>query len=164
MSPQQQQSPRILSPHGISRNTDFSILPPPSHIPQLMSSTLRTGPVFCPPQDMCNCQLPILNLVEHITSLVFLLIASTAIVLRILYGSITVHMESVECSEGTRIFYGPLHRRDVLSREKEERLFGPLQAHQVQLTPRHPAPIAKEMFDTIKRGLIFEVCTHSLCV
>ena len=60
-------------------------------------------------------------------------------------------------SMGTRIFYGPLHCRDVLPVDQEERLFGPLKAHQIQLTPRHPAPIAKEMFDTIKRGLIIEV-------
>ena len=78
-----------------------------------------------------------------------------------MYGSITVHMETVNCTEGTRIFYGPLHCRDVLPREQEVRLFGPIKAHQIQLTPRHPAPVAKEMFDTIKRGLIIEVlCTH----
>ena len=71
-------------------------------------------------------------------------------------------METVNCTEGTRIFYGPLHCRDVLPREQEVRLFGPLKAHQIQLTPRHPAPVAKEMFDTVKRGLIIEVlCTHT---
>jgi hypothetical protein len=81
----------------------------------------------------------------------------TAIVLRVLYGSITVHMDTVNCSQGTRIFYGPLHCRDVLPPAQEQRLFGPLRAQQIQLSPRHPAPIAKEMFDTIKRGLIIEV-------
>ena len=81
--------------------------------------------------------------------------------LRVLYGSITVHMETIDCSAGTRVFYGPLHCRDVLPREQEERLFGPLKAQQIQLTPRHPAPIAKDVFNTIKRGLIIEVHTHS---
>ena len=89
-----------------------------------------------------------------------LFLAPTGIVLRVLYGSITIHMETINCTEGTRIFYGPLHCRDVLPRDQEVRLFGPLRAHQIQLTPRHPAPIAKEMFDTIKRGLIVEVCVR----
>ena len=66
-------------------------------------------------------------------------------------------METIDCTEGTRIFYGPLHCRDVLPPEQEERLFGPLKAQQIQLTPRHPAPIAKDVFDTVKRGLILEV-------
>ena len=66
-------------------------------------------------------------------------------------------METIDCSQGTRIFYGPLHCRDVLPPEQEETLFGPLKAHQIQLTPRHPAPKAKAVFDTVKRGLIVEV-------
>jgi hypothetical protein len=143
LSPQQQ-SPRVLSPHGSTRAIELITFPPPSHaphsthqLPHVLPSPLRTGPVFCPPQEMCN--------------------SPTAIVVRVLYGSITVHMETVDCTGGTRIFYGPLHCRDVLPPEQEERLFGPLKAHQIQLTPRHPAPIAKEMFGTIKRGLIIEV-------
>lgn len=91
-----------------------------------------------------------------------------AITVRILYGSITVHMETFDCSSGARIYYGPLHRRNVLPPDVEEKLFGPLDAHQIQLSPRHPAPLAKEIFNTVKRGLILEVedqCiyTSALC-
>ena len=83
-----------------------------------------------------------------------------------MYGSITVHMEAIDCVEGVRIFYGPLHCRDVLPPKQEEMLFGPLKAQQIQLTPRHPAPYAKEVFNTVKRGLILEVCRahkHNMC-
>lgn len=66
-------------------------------------------------------------------------------------------METLDCSQGARIYYGPLHCRDVLVPEKEEALFGPLSAHQIALTPRHPASLAKELFQNIKRGLIIEV-------
>ena len=80
-----------------------------------------------------------------------------AIAVRIMYGSITVHQETFDCSAGARIYYGPLHCRDVLPTDVEEKLFGPLGAHQIPLTPRHPAPLSKEIFNTAKRGLILEV-------
>ncbi len=80
-----------------------------------------------------------------------------AVTVRILYGSITVHMETFDCSNGARIYYGPLHCRDILSPEVEEKLFGPLNAHQISLSPRHPAGLAREIFNHTKRGLILEV-------
>ena len=80
-----------------------------------------------------------------------------AITVRIMYGSITVHLETFDCSEGGRIYYGPLHCRDILAPDEEEKLFGPLGAHQISLSPRHPATLAKEIFNTSKRGLVLEV-------
>ena len=74
-----------------------------------------------------------------------------------MYGSITVYMETHDCYHGCRIFYGPLHCRDVLPPEEEVKLFGPLDAHQVSISPRHPSPLASEVFRTLKRGLILEV-------
>lgn len=76
---------------------------------------------------------------------------------RVLYGSITVHLETLDCSRGARIYYGPLHRRDVLEPQTEEKLFGPLGAQQIPLSPRHPATLAKEIFTHFKRGLIVDV-------
>lgn len=52
------------------------------------------------------------------------------------------------------MFYGPLHCRDMLPREEEEMLFGPLESHQISISPRHPSPLATEIFRTLKRGLI----------
>lgn len=73
-----------------------------------------------------------------------------------MYGSITVRQETFDLKSGGRIYYGPLHCRDVLSKEEEEKLFGPLEAHQISLTPRHPAPLAKKIFGYMKRGLVLE--------
>lgn len=85
-----------------------------------------------------------------------------AVTIRIMYGSITVHMETFDCSAGARIYYGPLHCRDVLPKGTEEKLFGPLGAHQISLSPRHPAGLAKEIFNTMKRGLVLEVKEQSI--
>jgi len=80
-----------------------------------------------------------------------------AVIIRIFYGSITVHLETLDCSKGARIFYGPLHRRDILDQQVEEKLFGPLEAQQISLSPRHPAGKAREIFRSLKRGLVLEV-------
>lgn len=79
-----------------------------------------------------------------------------------MYGSITVHMETIDCSKGCRIFYGPLHCRDILPPEEEERLFGPLEAHQISISPRHPSPLASEIFRTLKRGLIIDITNNDI--
>lgn len=78
-------------------------------------------------------------------------------IVRVLYGSITIHLEALDCSKGARIYYGPLHRRDMLEPQTEEKLFGPLEAQQLSLSPRHPAALAKEIFTNFKRGLILDV-------
>ena len=77
--------------------------------------------------------------------------------MRVLYGSITVHLETLDCSKGARIFYGPLHRRDVLESEVEKQLFGPLEAQQISLSPRHPAGKAQDIFKNLKRGIVVDV-------
>ncbi len=74
-----------------------------------------------------------------------------------MYGSITVHMETVDGGRGVRVFYGPLHCRDILLRDEEEKLFGPIDAHQISLSPRHPSPLASEIFKTLKRGLVIGI-------
>ena len=74
-----------------------------------------------------------------------------------MYGSITVHTETLDCSTGSRIFYGPLHCRDVLPYKDEVKLFGPMNSHQISISPRHPSPLASEMFKTLKRGLVVDV-------
>ena len=85
-----------------------------------------------------------------------------AVIVRVLYGSITVHLETLDCSKGARVYYGPLHCRDVLESKVEERLFGPLEAQQLPLSPRHPASLAREIFKNFKRGLILEVKDESI--
>ena len=82
---------------------------------------------------------------------------SNALTVRIMYGSITVHMDTLDCTNGCRIFYGPLHCRDVLPVDEEEKLFGPLAAHQISVSPRHPSALAPEIFKTMKRGLVLDV-------
>ena len=79
-----------------------------------------------------------------------------------MYGSITVHMETIDAAKGARLFYGPLHCRDVLPRAEEEILFGPINAHQISLSPRHPSPLASEIFKTLKRGLVVDVENHNI--
>ena len=66
-------------------------------------------------------------------------------------------METFDCRRGARIYYGPLHCRDILPTEVEQKLFGPLDAHQISLSPRHPAGLAREIFNHTKRGLVLEV-------
>ncbi len=39
----------------------------------------------------------------------------------------------------------------------EEKLFGPLEAQQISLSPRHPAGKAQEIFRSLKRGVVVEV-------
>ena len=90
-------------------------------------------------------------------SFVFSITDVNALTLRVMYGSITVHVETVDCSEGCRIFYGPLHCRDMLPAEEEEKLFGPLKAHQIAISPRHPSSLASEIFKTMKRGFVVDV-------
>ena len=87
----------------------------------------------------------------------FLGIDSDALTFRVMYGSITVHMETVDAAKGVRLFYGPLHCRDVLSHEEEEKLFGPINSYQISLSPRHPSPLASEIFRTLKRGLVVDI-------
>ncbi len=79
-----------------------------------------------------------------------------------MYGSITVHMETIDAAKGVRLFYGPLHCREVLPRAEEETLFGPINAHQISLSPRHPSPLASEIFKTLKRGLVIDVENHNI--
>lgn len=71
-------------------------------------------------------------------------------------------MDTFDCSKGLRIFYGPLHCRDILSPPEEETLFGPLNAHQLSISPRHPSPLATEIFKTLKRGLVIEATDNAV--
>lgn len=89
--------------------------------------------------------------------LLYVIVDSDALTFRVVYGSITVHMETVDAAKGVRLFYGPLHCRDVLSRDEEEKLFGPIDSHQISLSPRHPSPLASEIFRTLKRGLVIDI-------
>jgi len=84
--------------------------------------------------------------------------------LTILYGSITVHTETVDCTVGCRVFYGPLHNRQVLDPVLEEDLFGPSNAVQLALMPGHPSPAGRELFPLFKRGLIVRVENGSVFV
>eukprot|EP00731_Ephydatia_muelleri_P015363 Em0008g1083a len=126
-------TPHVISPAPASHPEVKTVL----HATPTFYPLLRSGPVYCPPMEFAN--------------------SPTALIIRILYGSITVHMETIDCSKGCRIFYGPLHCRTLLGKEEEEKLFGPLEACQVALSPRHPAPLANTVFKTLKRGLVLEV-------
>ena len=79
-----------------------------------------------------------------------------------MYGSITIRQETFDLKSGGRIYYGPLHCRDILSKEEEEKLFGPLEAHQIALNPRHPALLAKKLFGFMHRGLILEANSEGI--
>ncbi|XP_019848988.1 PREDICTED: interferon regulatory factor 5-like isoform X1 [Amphimedon queenslandica] len=134
-------SPMILSPNAlpIATPTNYVFSPKTAENKVLgvpLYPPLKTGRVRWPPAQFAN--------------------NPNALTIRIMYGSITVHMETFDCSKGLRIFYGPLHCRDVLSPQEEEMLFGPLSAHQLSISPRHPSPLSTEIFRTLKRGLIIE--------
>jgi len=53
----------------------------------------------------------------------------------ILYGSITVHTETVDCTVGCRIFYGPIPNSENIDPVLQEELFGPQDAVQIALNP-----------------------------
>jgi len=75
----------------------------------------------------------------------------------ILYGSITVHTETVDCTVGCRIFYGPIPNSENIDPVLQEELFGPQDAVQIALNPIHPLPAAEELFSLLRRGLIVKV-------
>lgn len=74
--------------------------------------------------------------------------------LNILYGSLTVHTETVNCIDGCRIFYGPLHDPNTLDPTLGEILFGASSAVQVSLKRTHPSDATIEIFRGFKRGMI----------
>ena len=84
--------------------------------------------------------------------------------LTILYGSTTIHTETVDCTIGCRVFYGPLHNRQILDPVLEERLFGPHNTVPIALSPIHPSPVGKELFANFKRGLIVKIENGSVFV
>lgn len=77
-----------------------------------------------------------------------------AMKLNILYGSLTVHMETVNCADGCRIFYGPLHDQHLLDPAFGKILFGASNAVQVSLKRTHPSDATAEIFRNFKRGVI----------
>ena len=77
-----------------------------------------------------------------------------AIKLHILYGSLTVHTETVNNMDGCRIFYGPLHDHQLLDPALGEILFGSSSAVQVSLKRTHPSDAAIGIFRNFKRGII----------
>lgn len=79
-----------------------------------------------------------------------------AMKLNILYGSLTVHTETVNCVDGCRIFYGPLHDQQLLDPVLGEILFGASNAVQVSLKRTHPSDATIDVFRNFKRGIIIK--------
>lgn len=80
-----------------------------------------------------------------------------AMKLNILYGSLTVYTETVNCVDGCRIFYGPLHDQQLIDATLGEILFGASNAVQVSLKRTHPSDATIDVFRNFKRGIIVRV-------
>lgn len=87
-----------------------------------------------------------------------------AMKLNIMYGSLTVHTETVNCSNGCRIFYGPLHDQQILDPVLGEMLFGPSNAVQISLKRTHPSDATMDIFRDFKRGVIIRADGGSVYV
>lgn len=87
-----------------------------------------------------------------------------AIKLNILYGSLTVHTETVNCVDGCRIFYGPLHDQQLIDPTLGEALFGSPNAVQISLKRTHPSDAAVQIFRNFKRGVIIKADGGSVYV
>jgi len=80
----------------------------------------------------------------------------------ILYGSIAVHTEVVNGSQGCRIFSGLNISLDKLLHPEAEKMFGPPEAHQIPLPSNHPDSRAANMLNAMKRGLILNVNNNDI--
>ena len=87
---------------------------------------------------------------------------------RVLYGSIPVLNQRVNCTRGARVFFNPYQGQlpSLQSSEggKYRKLFGPPDAEQISLPNCHPDPLAADIFKAMCRGLIIEMVDNDICV
>ena len=81
---------------------------------------------------------------------------SNEVQIRVLYGSIPVHVENVVLNSGCRIYFDPCNIPPP-SIQDTRKLFGPPEAHQIALPSSHPDPLAKQLFQAMHRGLLIEM-------
>lgn len=84
---------------------------------------------------------------------------SNEVQIRVLYGSIPVHVESVALNSGCRIYFDPCNipPPSIQGIQDTRKLFGPPEAHQIALPSSHPDPLAKQLFQAMHRGLLIEM-------
>ena len=80
----------------------------------------------------------------------------------VLYGSIAVHTETVSCTQGCRIYFGPNVSLDRLLHPESEKLFGPPGAHQISLPSSHPDARATDILNAMKRGLVLNISNNDI--
>ncbi|XP_064384028.1 uncharacterized protein LOC135333017 isoform X2 [Halichondria panicea] len=79
---------------------------------------------------------------------------SNEVNIRVFYGSIPIHSENVDCTNGCKIFAnGDLSRSDD---DMISNCFGPTSAHTICLPDSHAHPAAKQVFGAMKRGFLIE--------
>ena len=79
---------------------------------------------------------------------------------RVLYGSIPVLNQRINCTQGGRIFFNPYQAQLPLQSGdggKFRKLFGPPEAEQISLPNCHPNPLASDIFKAMYRGFIIEM-------
>lgn len=73
------------------------------------------------------------------------------------YGTTPVISKDITSLKGCRISYGPTNPPASMDPVKMEDLFGSMEADQIFLTPNHPSPGAKELLESMVRGLRIEM-------
>ena len=113
--------------------------------------------------ELNNSKQEIIQAVEKLEELNSPIPASTEaceLQVRVLYGSIPVLNQSINCAHGGRIFFNPYQGQ--LPQQsgdggKVRKLFGPPKAEQISLPNCHPNPLAAEIFKAMYRGFVIEM-------
>ena len=83
--------------------------------------------------------------------------ASTELEITIVYGSIAVYSERVECSsKPCRIFSNSRLPYKYFDDEKSIELFGSCEPHTIELPESHPNAMSDEIFSAMRRGIVIE--------
>ncbi len=74
------------------------------------------------------------------------------------YGSVQVLNKTICCNRGCRLYSGQYSQPSTDEQAASfESYFGPLEAEQISLPNTHPLPEAKQIFDSMNRGLLIEM-------
>ena len=74
------------------------------------------------------------------------------------YGSVQVLNKTICCNKGCRLYYGQYSQPTTDEQAASfESYFGPLEAEQIPLPDTHPLPEAKQIFNSMNRGLLIEM-------
>ena len=126
---------------------------PSTSIPSISSSA----------SSLCNDDTDIVDIVNELekdhppTPPHSATLPSTELEITILYGSIAVYSESVECSsKPCRIFSNSTLPYKYFDDEKSIELFGSCEPHAIELPESHPNAMSDEIFSAMRRGVVIE--------